>query len=68
MKPFGRSLTAIAIGSVSITLWAQSQPPTDWIREHAIRLTTVEAGHGFADMQPLKAVIGDARIVSLSSS
>jgi erythromycin esterase len=31
-------------------------------------LDTVEAGHGFADMQPLKGVIGKARIVSLGEA
>ena len=30
-----------------------------------IPFDTAEAGHGFADLQPLKAVIGDARIVAL---
>jgi erythromycin esterase len=39
-----------------------------WLATNAIRLDTVEAGHGFADMQPLKAVIGKARIVSLGEA
>jgi erythromycin esterase-like protein/beta-lactamase regulating signal transducer with metallopeptidase domain len=40
----------------------------DWIRASAVRLTTVEARHGFADMQPLKTMIGNARIVSLGEA
>ena len=40
----------------------------DWIRQKAIPLKTVEAGNGFADMQPLKKVIGNARIVSLGEA
>jgi erythromycin esterase len=40
----------------------------DWLRGNAIRLNTVEAGHGFADMQPLKAVVGNARIVALGEA
>ncbi|MFQ5926835.1 MAG: erythromycin esterase family protein [Terriglobia bacterium] len=40
----------------------------EWMRQNAIPLATVEAGHGFDDMQPLKAVIGDARIVALGES
>lgn len=42
-----------------------TQPTVDWIKAHAVRLKTPEAGHGFADMQPLKKIIGNARIVSL---
>ena len=40
----------------------------NWLATNAIRLNTVEAGHGFADMQPLKKIIGDARIVSLGEA
>src|SRR5215469_6257286 len=40
----------------------------DWIASHAIRLETPEAGRGFADVQPLKKVIGDARIVGLGEA
>ena len=39
-----------------------------WLRENAVHLNTVEAGSGFDDMHPLKAVIGDARIVSLGEA
>lgn len=39
-----------------------------WIREHAIPLATVEAGHGFADLQPLRGLVGDARIVALGEA
>lgn len=46
----------------------QCDPTTEWIRANAIRLSTPEAGHGFVDMQALKPVIGNARIVSLSEA
>ncbi len=39
--------------------------PIAWLRNHAIPLATTEAGHGFEDLEPLKAIIGDARIVAL---
>jgi erythromycin esterase-like protein len=42
--------------------------PEAWIRNHAIRIQTVEAGHGFADLRPLAAVVGEARIVSLGEA
>lgn len=56
---------------------AQSDPPraateeavTDsvrrWLASNAIRLSTVEAESGFDDMQELKDVVGDARLVLL---
>ena len=39
-----------------------------WLRQHAIPLKTVEAGCGFDDLQPLKPVIGSARIVALGEA
>src|SRR5215469_13255674 len=46
----------------------EASPVRDWIAGHAIRLTTPEAGHGFDDMQPLKQVVGKARIVALGEA
>jgi erythromycin esterase len=55
-------------------LWADGKPASlappnrqalSWLRKQAIPVATVEAGNGFDDLQRLKAVIGDARIVSL---
>ncbi len=45
-----------------------ADPVRDWIRLNAIPLATPEAGHGFSDMQPLKQIIGKARIVSLGEA
>jgi erythromycin esterase len=39
-----------------------------WLRENAVHLNTIEAGSGFDDMQPLKTIVGDARIVALGES
>ncbi|MBL8233821.1 MAG: erythromycin esterase family protein [Bryobacterales bacterium] len=39
-----------------------------WVRRNAIPLRTVEAGNGFEDMQPLRQMIGNARIVSLGEA
>ncbi len=54
--------------SLSGVLLAQAPSPTEWIRTTAVRLTTTEAGHGFADMQPLKKIVGDARVVALGEA
>ncbi len=51
-----------------MTTHAQQTDPADWIRANAIRLSTTEAGHGCVDLQPLKALIGNARIVSLGEA
>jgi erythromycin esterase len=39
-----------------------------WLASNAIPLRTVEAGNGFADMQPLKKLIGSAHLVSLGEA
>jgi erythromycin esterase len=39
-----------------------------WLKKNAVHLRTIAAGSGFEDMQPLKAVIGDARIVALGEA
>ena len=60
----------VAASVLSIT-WMAAQPNdpvTEWVRGNAIRLTTPEAGHGFKDMEPLKKVVGKARIVSLGEA
>lgn len=37
----------------------------NWLKTHAMPLKTVDAGHGSDDLQGLKPLIGDARIVAL---
>ncbi len=46
----------------------EEQAAVAWVRANAIPLKTVEAGNGFADMEPLAKVVGDARIVSLGEA
>ena len=46
----------------------QERAVAEWVRSNAIRLQSVEAGRGFSDMQPLRGVIGNARIVSLGEA
>lgn len=41
---------------------------TKWLASSAIPLKSVEAGHGFADLQLLKRVLKDARIVGLGEA
>src|SRR5215470_11780077 len=67
MTKFVYPAAALLLLSV-LPLASQDQPPFEWIQSHAVRLQTPEAGHGFADMQPLRKVIGDARIVELGEA
>jgi len=57
------------IGTLAARLRAQAPlAVTAWIKENAVPLKTVEAGNGFGDMQPLKKLIGDARIVAMGEA
>jgi len=56
-----------AMGVLAYCLHAE-QPVVEWIRTHAVRLDTTETGRGFSDLQPLKKIVGDARIVSLGEA
>lgn len=47
---------------------AQLDAAKTWLVSNAIPLRTVEAGNGFADMQPLKKLIGEAHLVSLGEA
>jgi len=64
-----RALVAFLAPLIVTTLYAlQVDPVIDWIRSHAVPLKTPEAGNGFDDMRPLRALIGQARIVSLGEA
>lgn len=69
MHPHRLLVVSALVGLAIPALHAQqNESPIDWVRSHAIRLTTTEAGHGFADLQPLERIVGDARIVSLGEA
>ena len=40
----------------------------DWLKANAVPFATDRAGHGFDDLKPLKAAIGEAHIVSLGEA
>src|SRR5689334_16326919 len=41
---------------------------TAWLKQHAITIKSVEAGNGFDDLQPLKRVLADVRVVGLGEA
>src|SRR5579863_488234 len=47
---------------------SEEQAAVQWMRQNAIPLKTVEAGHGFDDLQPLGQMVGNARIVELGEA
>jgi erythromycin esterase len=52
-------------------VWPPGPPPgavVDWLRAHEIPLATVEPGRGFADLVPLRAIVGDASAVGLGEA
>ena len=39
-----------------------------WAKDHVIRLSTIEPGHGFADLEPIESIIGDALVIALGEA
>jgi erythromycin esterase len=47
---------------------AQREAVVKWLKESAIPLRSVTAGSGFADLQPLKHILKDVRVVGLGEA
>lgn len=62
------SRTAPATAVVSPTPLPVPAEVVVWLRDHGIPFATVEPGDDFSDLQPLKRIIGDARIVSVGEA
>ena len=54
--------------AVATSAVQQEAPPIDWIRKNAIPLASTEARRNRDDLQALRKLIGDARIVSLGEA
>jgi erythromycin esterase len=66
-----RSIASTCLLLVALTADAtvsNDQAAIQWLRQHAVPLQTLEAGHGFADLQPLGQMVGNARIVELGEA
>ncbi len=71
-------LLGVRIEHLRYLRWIFSEPPElsaeetaelhTWLKENAVHLDSIESGTGFKDMQPLKTLIGDARIVALGEA
>lgn len=58
----------LILSALALSAQPVPSPVRDFIAANAIRPDTPQAGNGFTDMQPLKAVVGGARIVSLGEA
>lgn len=61
-------ITLLFLTGLARTNASEDQTVVEWIRARAVPLKTVEVGHGFSDTEPLKSIVGDARIVSLGEA
>jgi erythromycin esterase-like protein len=68
MHPLRIVVMTLGLVTVASAAALQDESVVAWVRTHAIPLTTVEASNGFTDLQPLKPMIGGARIVSLGEA
>jgi erythromycin esterase len=65
-------LVAILSADVWIAEEAARRAPRDsaaaWLVRSGVRLSTVEAGHGFEDLEPIGRMVGKARVVALGEA
>jgi erythromycin esterase len=47
---------------------AQEKEVITWLQQNAIPIQHVEAGNGFSDLQPLKQVLKDVKVVGLGET
>jgi len=63
-----RAVVVVLALAVGAPLAAQPPTPpsaTEWVKRNAFEFADVDRSSGFADLQPLKRMIGNARIVAL---
>jgi erythromycin esterase len=67
-KPLERELAASERHAYQTNEREKIAAVKKWLATHAIPLRTVEAENGFTDMQPLKKLVGAARLVALGEA
>ncbi|QSQ17715.1 erythromycin esterase family protein [Myxococcus landrumensis] len=76
-SPAGRTFNVTAEEStteldLTVRALPETTPPApevvSWTKQSLVPLSTVEAGHGFADLQPMKPWLSKARVVALGEA
>ena len=62
------STSLILVALTAYAAVSDDQAAIQWLRKHAVPLQTVEAGHGFTDLQPLGRMVENAHIVELGEA
>jgi len=65
MKPLWKCLPVV-LGAFAVSAAiSDADAVKQWLTKHAVPLKTVEAEHGLDDLQPLKKILKDVRVVGL---
>jgi erythromycin esterase len=69
----GTAAAAVAVSGVPFAVHAlgnsiAGKEVIDWLKANAIPLATAEPDGGFQDIEPLRAIIGNARVISLGEA
>ncbi len=69
LAPFCKSDNSTSLKeSKQIDGFVTNKKELSWLKENCIKINTVQAESGFKDLQPLKKMIGNARIVGLGEN
>ncbi|WNG41712.1 erythromycin esterase [Archangium violaceum] len=68
MQQVGRLGEPVVVGLERVADEAMRQAAVAWVKQNALKLQSVEAGHGFEDLTPLEPVLRDVRVVALGEA
>ncbi len=74
MKESIKSILVLSSLMLAVICFGQELPKTDekalisWIQEHGVPIRHVEAGNGFEDLQPLKEILKEVKVVGLGEA
>jgi erythromycin esterase len=51
--------------AITLPVSSRHNPFADWLREHAVRLTHLDPAAPLDDLEPLREIVGDSRVVAI---